>query len=455
MFVSVLTTRSALNHRLRFALAIGLKCIPLASALLAMSANASIAQNQRTQSSGALERSLGSAGARDIHVEQLRDGGFTINGTIKRKAFALAIPANWNRKALLYAHGYSFPGTSVAVSRNPMHNEASELMKAAYSQGFAVGHSAYDKAGVDIKGGATNTLGLRSVLVSAGIKKIYLSGASMGGAVVISLIEQHPGMFVGAISACGITNSTQRQFGDMVDVRAVYDFYTRGTPYELPGGKDLRTSAMSMVSPSSLDTVTTAFQLLRARAISNPLVKLFKDAGNDPKGDAAGIIRKISSVARIDPDPASFAAPLFVATLGMDDIIATYGGRPYDNRKYRYTAPELTRKETEALNRNIARIKGDPVAVANAKRWHEASGRFATPLVVIHGKKDSLVRYSQFESFLRTVRASGNQRNLVAATPLPPAKEAIPLTGIYGYAHCGFTPEQLANAWNTLLTRAH
>ncbi|MBQ1480936.1 MAG: hypothetical protein IIZ30_12970 [Sphingomonas sp.] len=50
-------------------------------------------------------------GATDVTVTARADGGVTINGRLDGNQFALAFPKEWTGDGLLYAHGYSPPGT--------------------------------------------------------------------------------------------------------------------------------------------------------------------------------------------------------------------------------------------------------------------------------------------------------------------------------------------------------
>ncbi|MEE2916352.1 MAG: hypothetical protein VYB32_04675, partial [Pseudomonadota bacterium] len=59
-------------------------------------------------------------GATDVTATARADGGVTINGRLDGNQFALAFPKGWTGDGLLYAHGYSPPGTPVAVSPDPV-----------------------------------------------------------------------------------------------------------------------------------------------------------------------------------------------------------------------------------------------------------------------------------------------------------------------------------------------
>lgn len=109
----------------------------------------------------------------------------------------------------------------------------------------------------------------------------------------------------------------------------------------------------------------------------------------------------------------------------------------------------MTAEEAAAFNARVQRIAADPAAVANARRWHQATGRFQVPLVTIHNRIDSLVPYAQAEALGRIVAAAGNEKRLVQYG-VPGTKAPLPVGGVEGYTHCGFSPEQMAATWEAL-----
>jgi len=389
-------------------------------------------------------------GATDVTVTPRADGGVLIGGRLEGRQFAIAVPKAWNHQSLLFAHGYSTPDSAVEVSQDPVAKDPSlGLLAAAYGEGYAVGHSAYDKAGLGVEAGAKATLRLQLLLGALGARRAFVGGGSMGGSIVVTLIEQHPDTFAGAISACGVDSDWQDEIGGVIDMRALYSWFTRGTPYALPGDQDLARSAVPTRPPAGSTTPLATFQLQQTIKLASPIVKLFADAQRAPEGPAAAIVRKIASVSGAAPEPGSFLFPIITAAEGMDDIRATTGGSIYSNRGKHYAGSALTAAETEALNRDIQRLDADEAAVRYVRRWHTSSGVFHTPLVAIHNQIDSLVPYSQALGLEAKVAAHGDPHRFALIT-VPPLRIPIPGTGVSGYAHCGFDPKQLADAWATL-----
>lgn len=398
----------------------------------------------------ALADRITSAGANDVDPNGNPDGGMTIDARLDGRQFVLAVPARWNGQAVLFAHGYSAPGTPVAVPRDPLTKDpAGGLTRAAYGQGFAVGYSAYDKAGIGVESGARATLALRRLVGRITPGRVYVAGGSMGGNIVMALIEREPQAFAGALSACGVTTGWQEEIGALIDMRAAYNYFTRDTPYALPGNGDLQRSALNPLPPALPTLVGGPWRMMQMKRLASPIERLFDDARANPAGPAAGIVRKISSLVPFDADPASFIFPLITVSLGQDDMKATFGGNVYGNVGKHYQSAALNAAETAALNAGIQRIAADAAAVRYADDWHRTTGRFSIPLVAMHNRIDSLVPYNQAEGLQAQVARAGNTRHLVLFA-VDPVRKPIPGTGVSGYTHCGFTPAQLARAWNTL-----
>ena len=390
-------------------------------------------------------------GATDLKTLPAPEGGFVLAGKLAGDQFSVAFPAGWKGGALLFAHGYSAPGSPVAVAEDPLSAKVGTngMMLKVYRDGYAAGHSAYDKAGMGVETASENTLRLRNFLTKLGAKRVFLAGGSMGGNIVMSLIEQHPKAFAGAISACGVTNGWESLFAQLIDMRAAYNVLTEGTPYALPGEHDLLKSALPMDPPAGEMASNDAFRNGRIVQIALPVLTLAQAAKANPGGREARILKQVASIGGFEPEVASIAFPLVTVTLGMDDLDATLGGNIYGNVGKVYASPEMTADEATTFNARVQRIEADPAAVAKARRWHQATGRFAVPLVTIHNRIDSLVPHAQSEALGRIVADAGNGKRLVQYT-VPGTKAALPVGEVEGYTHCGFTPEQMTATWEAV-----
>ena len=391
----------------------------------------------------ALVARMTAAGATDLDANGRPDGGMSVAGKLAGRAFGIAFPPRWNGDAALFANGYSIPGSPVSVPADPAAKDPSGgFLSAAYRDGYVIGQSAFDKPAMAVKSGVANTLRLRGWLQRLGAGRFYLGGGSMGGNIVMALIEKHPRAFVGAMTACGVTGDWETEIGHLVDLRAVYDAVTRGTDYALPGDSDLSRNAVSPTPPAGLGFARPAWLFVQMKRMSRPIGKLFAAAQADPHGREAAMVRQIATAANADPDPASFMFPIMTAMVGMDDMHQSFGGAVYGNAGKRYPTPA-------PLNRAIARTTADPQGVRFADEWYRSTGRFAIPLVTVHNPHDGLVFADQATLLRDRVKAAGNDRNFLLLWA--PSRQAdIPGTGLKGWAHCGFTPRQAQAMWRTL-----
>ncbi|KQS02240.1 hypothetical protein ASG11_15850 [Sphingomonas sp. Leaf357] len=403
-----------------------------------------------TAAQDALAAKARANGATDLTTRPAPGGGVTLVGKLKGDQFAVSFPTGWKGDGLVYAHGYSTPGTPVAVSEDPVTaSTGGGLMRFAYEDGVAVGHSAYDKDGLGVETGTRNTKRLRDFLVKLGARRVYAAGDSMGGGIVVTLLETYPRAFAGGLARCGVVSSWKTLLGQLYDMRAAYNFLTKGTPYALPGEQDIRRSALSPIPPAGTTTDAKIYGWGQLTRVATPVLALFAAAKKDPAGHEARILRQVAAIGGFDVDPGSIAFPLVTAALGAEDMATTTGGQPYGNIGKVYANDTMTAQEADALNRGIQRVAASPGAVAYLTRWHEASGRIAVPLVTMHNSIDSLVPYAQEVAFAKTVAKAGSSARL-APYAVPPLRAPLPVGGVEAYTHCGFTPEQTKAAWSAL-----
>ena len=414
-------------------------------------ATTAVAQTPLTPAQSALVARAKSLGAAEVTTKAGPDGGLIVNGRLEGDQFALAFPANWNRDGLLYAHGYSTPGTPLAVSDDPVDKgPGGGLLKRAYGQGFAVGHSAYDKAGLGVQTGVENTVRLRNLLAGLGARRTYLMGDSMGGSIVVTSLEKYPRAYAGGFARCGVVDSWQTLLGQLIDMRLAYNALTRGTPYALPGEQDVRRNAIPSEPPAGTpEAQAQAYVFGQIAKVGMPPLALWTAAQKDPNGREARIARIVTAIGGFDYDGASLAYPLVTAALGAEDMAATAGGWVYGNVGKVYATPDMTAAERDALNRDIQRVTADPKALAYLKDWREATGRIGVPLVTLHNRNDSLVPYEQETMLAEAVKRAGKARNVVQFT-VPGTRAPLPVGGVVGYTHCGFDAAQTGAAWTAL-----
>jgi pimeloyl-ACP methyl ester carboxylesterase len=394
------------------------------------------------------------AGATSLTGTPMDDGGLRLNGMLEGRSFSLLVPWRWNKQVVLWANGYSAPGArnNLTAPPNPLDHDTVGVLRTPYARGFAIGESAYDKSGMAVESAIENTHRLKQFADRLGSTRAYIFGASMGGNITMGLIEKYPHDFSGAIAACGVVGDWPHEVGWLIDIRAAYNYFTRGTAYELPGDKSLAHSALATFPTGPLSSIAPVSIIVQITRVRGPVLALFAAAKANPGGVEDRIIDNIVTIADTVKDPAAFAAPLATVALGQDDLNATFGGMIYDNTHKTYSSPHLSDAENAALNHDIQRVQADPAAVAKANEWYKPTGKFEAKLISLYNAVDPLVPTDVNEPQLRdAIAQAGNADNFVDR-PVPPKEDPHVLgSDMAGLAHCGFTAEQIIPTVNDVI----
>jgi len=379
----------------------------------------------------------------ELKVDVRSDSSVNVGGRLNGRLFSARFPPDWNHQSVLYAHGYTLPSDKPDYVAADLiaQDDTVGLTPAAYRERFAVARSVYDKRGFAVQSGIENTYQLKLLMDAFGSTADYITGASMGGSVLMGLIEKHPNAFIGALSACGAVSDWEYQVRYLTDFRALYIYFTRGTPYALPGSTDLRRSPTG----------------LKADELLKPMGQLFFKATLNPKGPEARLIQLIASSvpdAKVTPDITSFFNSIGAQLFGLDDITATAGGLFTNNLNTVYSSPLLSTQENAALNAGIERYSGEtPAALAYAREWYSSTGHFQTKLLTYHNTSDSLVPFEHEARLRARVEAAGNTANLAQQQVKPKLQtlSRILFWKLEGVEHCGFTAPQNAYAFHELI----
>jgi pimeloyl-ACP methyl ester carboxylesterase len=185
-------------------------------------------------------------------------GPVDVTGQIDGAPFRIIVPAAWNGKLIVFAHGYDdkadHPG-EVEV-RGPFQGGTGPTLATLLGQGWAVAGTAYKDNGWVVKDGLEDVVALASQFTDtiASPARTYLWGFSMGSVVTLETAERNGGAFDGYIAACGIGAGVPRgadwllslmlaydtafgapaSWGALGDVRDDLDFETEVVPLMLP-----------------------------------------------------------------------------------------------------------------------------------------------------------------------------------------------------------------------------
>ncbi|BAL90825.1 hypothetical protein AMIS_56050 [Actinoplanes missouriensis 431] len=319
-------------------------------------------------------------------------------------AYRIEKPKRWNGRLVVYAHGYRGNGTTVFVD-NP-------ALRAHYiERGFAWAASSYATNGYDVNQGVTDTHALIDVFRQAtgrAARKVYITGASMGGHVTGVAIEKYPRTFAGAMPTCGVLGDVE-----------LFDYFldTTVTGAALAG--------VDVDFPATAEFGTQLGQIVAALGVRSGLTA----AGRT----WAGVVERRSGGER----------PGFDAALAYWNA-ASQGGAPFlfsfypsltagsvDNKHTLYRSTDAWRLSLQEwkLNAEVLRVRRTTTADVPV-----IAGKPRIPVLSLHGIGDLFVPFSMEQYY---ARESGG-RNFVSRA-------------IRDITHCGFTQPELKQGFDDLV----
>ena len=324
----------------------------------------------------------------DLQASKLIGAG-SISGEVGGANYYIEVPENWNGDLVLYAHGYVTP----AVPIEDLSAEFIEPGKRAelLSRGYAWAASARPANGFAVQEGVRVTHQLRGIFTSrvGQPNRVYLSSTSMGGVIILRLIEEHPGMYAGALPVCGPLDGGGEFWNGAFHTRALFDYYYPGVlpgdaVHPAPGanGGDLFGAAFGAV----LANPGPAEQL--AAALPVPM----------PYADLTELAITIAVLA-------SFGDEVMIADLAK----RAHSSEVFDNSSTVYSGTN----DDAALNAGIDRFESSPAADNFFRHWYTPSGDLTAPVLSIRTSRDPVVSPFLDEQLAARAAAAGASHLLV------------------------------------------
>ncbi|HWS74990.1 MAG TPA: alpha/beta hydrolase [Quisquiliibacterium sp.] len=344
-------------------------------------------------------------------------------GVLGQAAYRVEVPANWNGKLVMYAHGYRGTGAALTVS-NPT------IRRHLIQNGYAWAASSYSRNYYDVRVGVedTNALALNFTKIAAANSRpmpepsrIYITGHSMGGHVTGAAIDAEARStainkvnYHGAVPMCGVLGDTElfNQFAGM-----------QVTALALAGIPSYPFQKWSEVSAQVTSTLFQTFPSVPTPTGTKYLSVLQNITGGTRPMFDLGIT-------------VGGSFPSAWGSFGGDGTInGVLNSNVLDTTAYTYTITGDAAGST-ALNASVQKISPDPDANrlrTDGLRWiPKVNGDFKIPVVSIHTLGDLFVPFSMQQTFKQRVAEKGNASWLVQRA-------------IRGASHCDFTvAEQVA-----------
>lgn len=342
-------------------------------------------------------------------------------GVHNNAGYRIEVPANWNGRLVIWAHGYRGEGLELTVDNHP-------LRAFLVSQGYAWAASSYSRNSYDPSQGAKDSHALAQFFNGLVGKpmKTYVTGASMGGHVTTVMAEQWPRSYAGAMPICGVMGDYEL-FDYFLDFNVAAQTLS-GMNATYPFGPDY----MTVTAPATKAALGPAFPFaLNAQGQQLKGLHEQRSGGVRPLFEQGflfwnGVV------------PGNF---MFLRGVG-DGTLPRQPGLAVQNSDvvYQFDAdPALSGAET-AFNDMVQRITADPQArrrngLANVT---PTPGDLKIPMLTLHTLGDLFVPFHMQQVYASRVAAKGASHLLVQRATRD-------------YGHCTFTPSELVTTFTDLV----
>lgn len=337
-----------------------------------------------------------------------------LDGTTKGGAyFSIVVPDAWNGDLAIWSHGFSLSPIGPVSDLGP-------LVDLQLAQGYAVAASSYQQTGWAVFKTKNDVQNMVNVFEAnfGTPNNVLLTGASLGGIVTTTIIEQASiGNVVGAFTFCG-ANAGSRNWDAALDLRLIYDAVCADVPTSfIPGGAE-------GLPAGSTRTVTD-----NVLSVNECLGQLVPEAFR-----TASQVAHLATFLVATQIPENFINTDigFYTTLGMSDLV--HDPAKLDNR-IGVTNIGVDYKDS-AINAAIERVSPNKGAANRLAKNYTPDGDVGSTVhVALHTDKDGLVIVEN-ESEYASVAPTDKFTVAVAV-------EAFP-------THCGNTPAELVASWESM-----
>jgi hypothetical protein len=351
-------------------------------------------------------------------------------------AYRIEVPQNWNGRLVVFAHGYRGTGTTVYVD-NP------DLRAHYIESGFAWAASSYATNGYDVGQGVRDSyamIGLFRQLTGVSARSVIMSGKSMGGQITAVAIETWPKSFAGAMPYCGVLGDTSL-FDYFLDANVtaaaltgVKISFPLSPPADYP---DRWRAATARILPALGVTAGRPPALTAAGKTWSDVVER-RTGGERPGFDSAFTYWNTATASAPLTD-LPFLFGLYPGLSGGTAYIAP--GNVTGNRFtfYRSTDKIWPTVAEWRLNSQVLRVRPTAAADPGLAGIPRVDGNPRIPVLSLHDIGDLFVPFSMEQVYAQRAAAHGRSSLFVSRA-------------IRGVGHCDFTPPELTQGFDDLVT---
>lgn len=323
----------------------------------------------------------------------------TLSGELQGAPWRLDAPAQWNGELVMLAHGYE----PVGVPREtPM--AAADSTQALLDAGYAVAQSAYSSQGWAVADAITDMERLRqhSLAELKQVRRTWMLGFSMGGAVTVASLERHPQGYAGGVSLCGANLPGDVLAGDLLTTLVAFDYFFPKAE-GLPAGGLLSSEAGALPQMALYQGIVAALATRPAQAA------------------------QLATRLQVAPD--ALAGAISLHALVLHELAKRAGGMPAGNIGIVYSGFG----DDAAFNAGVQRVQASAAGQAYVRDRLALNGTLQRPLVIQFNHDDPSIVPRMQAVYPQLAARAGSASKLHV---LPPV----------GEGHCGFSGAQVVDA---------
>ena len=354
-------------------------------------------------------------------------------------------PQVWNGDLVVYAHSYRPPQVPVDSPENLALllqelslSDGSTVPGVLLPLGYAFFTTTFHKNGYAIEQGAEDLNGLVAYFKASiaptiqphRVDNVFVAGGSEGGLIATMLVESDPDTYNGGgLSLAGPVGGAAYQIKYLADFRVVFDYFFPQIFKNPPVGSGLPAFGAFDVPPQAVALWDTVYVPAITTAIkSNP--------------GATRQLFRVTHAAQNPLDPVNSAVAtstsiLFYSIWGSNDLMATAGGIPYDNRFTLYLGSD----NFLALNKGVERVHSTGSAPTYVNQFYRTTGHLERPLVTLHTTLDPIVPFAHELIYAGRATLAGTL----------PFLSVLP---VVRYGHANFTSQEILGAFGLLVQKA-